>query len=235
MPNHFLKIFGVEMPSDFPASVCEAVYWLVDRKRRTSPPEIWGQYRDAWKALSYHYLSCAIHDESYTASAKHHGDSPPHPERHNQEHHLFGFFYTGLASLEALHYGLFAMGALVRPQEFLLVTDDNRREATPQNTFMTYARVFPNEALTLALGALKTAQEWKAWNVTRNVLSHRMSPGRDYLLSTAESGPGGAVWPIQNGIEIAIDTGTTSSRREWLSRQLFQILDSTHSFATQHF
>lgn len=198
------------MPADFPVAAYESAYWLVDSKRQISPPETWGQYRDAWKALSYHFLSCAGHDEAYTASVQHHGDAPQHPERYKQEHHLFGFFYTGMAALEALHYGLFAMGALVRPQLFPMVTRGDRRAITPAKTFETFSIVFPNEPLTLKLDALKADQEWNDWNDTRNVLSHRMIPGRQYLLSTAESGPGGALWRIENGIEIAIDSRTTA-------------------------
>ena len=230
-----LKSVGVEIPSDFPGSTYEAVYWLVDSKRRTSPAETWGQYRDAWKAMSYHFLSCVSHDEAYTASVNQHGDSPHHPERYMQEHHLFGFFYTGLAALEALLYGLFAMGALVRQQQFPMVTRGDRRAIIPAKTFETFSIVFPNEPLTLKLGAFKADQEWNNWNDTRNVLSHRMIPGRAYLLSTAESGPGGARWLIENGIEIAIDGRTTASRREWLSRQLSHILESAHAFANHNF
>lgn len=230
-----LKSVGIEMPADFPVARYDEVYYLVDRKRQTSPPETWGQYRDAWKALSFHFLSCASHDEAYTASVNKHGDGPPHPERYVQEHHLFGFFYTGLAALEAFHYGLFAMGALVKPLEFPMVTPGNRRAVIPEKTFETFSTFFPAEPLPLKLGALKDDQEWKNWNDTRNVLSHRMIPGRAYLLSTAESGPGGARWLIENGIEIAIDGRTTASRREWLSQQLSQILESAHTFARDHF
>jgi hypothetical protein len=220
-----LKISGIEMPPDFSVAACEAVYWLVDKKRQISPPETWGQYRDAWKALSYHFLSCASHDEAYTTSVNQHGDAPPHPARYMQEHHLFGFFYTGLAALEAVHYGLFAMGALVKPQQFPMITEDEMRAVTPWNTFKRYSAVFPNDALTLKLGALKDDLEWKTWNDTRNVLSHRMIPGRRF------SEPGGALWLYG----IAIDNRTTSLRREWLSGHLFQILDFAHIFAKDHF
>jgi hypothetical protein len=224
-----LKSVGVEMPSDFPGLTYEAVYWLVDSKRPTSPPEIWGQYRDAWKALSYHFLSCAGHDEAYTASVQHHGDAPQHPERYKQEHHLFGFFYTGLAALEALHYGLFAMGALIRPQEFPMITPGNRRAVDPKKTFATFSTIFPGEALTHQLRTLKDDPQWTTWNDTRNVLSHRMIPGRAF------SDPGGALWRIENGIEIAIDGRTTASQREWLVQHLSQIFESAHTFAKDHF
>ena len=220
-----LKSVGIEMPADFPVAAYESAYWLVDSRRQTAPPETWGQYRDAWKALSYHFLSCANHDEAYTASVSKHGDGPPHPERYVQEHHLFGFFYTGLAVLEALHYGLFAMGALIRPQEFPMVTDEDMRAIKPAKTCATFSTIFPGEALTLKLGALKDDQEWKTWNDTRNVLSHRMIPGRAF------SDQGGALW--LNG--IAINNKTTSSRRAWLIQHLSQILESAHIFAKDHF
>jgi hypothetical protein len=230
-----IKSVGVEMPADFPVAAYESAYWLVDKKRQISPPETWGQYRDAWKALSYHFLSCASHDEAYTASVNQHGDGPPHPERYKQEHHLFGFFYTGLAALEALHYGMFAMGALVKPEEFLMVTPGNRRAVIPVKTFETFSTVFPAELLTLKLRALKDDPQWTTWNDTRNVLSHRMIPGRQFLLSNTESVPGGALWQIENGIGIAIDGRTTASRREWLVQHLSQILESAHTFAKDHF
>jgi hypothetical protein len=156
MEKQFLKIFGLAMPADFPVSACEATYWLVDEKYRTAP--VWGQFRDAWKALSYHYLSCASHDEAYTASAVQHGDAPQQPERYKQEHHLFGFFYTGLAALEALHYGLFAMGALIRPLQFPMATDGDMRVVTSAKALDTFSTIFPDEALTLKLRALKDDQ-----------------------------------------------------------------------------
>ena len=182
-----------------------------------TPGWSWGQYRDAWKALSYHFLSCASHDEAYTASVTQHGDGPQQPERYVQEHHLFGFFYTGLATLEALHYGLFAMGALIKPQQLPMATEKNRRDIMPKYTFETFSTSFPAEALSFKLGALQDDQEWTTWNDTRNILSHRMIPGRAFGLSNV--GLGEAIW--LNGIKI--DRGTTLSRREWLGRHLSEI------------
>ena len=189
-----LKTVGLDMPVDFPVARYDEVYYLVDRKRQTSPPEIWGQYRDAWKGLAYHYRSCADHDEAYTASVSQHGDGPPHPERYMQEHHLFGFFYTGLAALESFHYGFLAMGALIRPHEFPLITPENMRAVDPKKTCTTFSTIFPSEALTRTLRALKDDPQWGIWNEIRNVLSHRVFPGRTYPRRVRAGGSRLATW-----------------------------------------
>ena len=123
------------------------------------------------------------------------------------------------------------MGALVRRLEFPMITLENMRKVDPKKTFTKFSEIFPGEALTLKLRALKDDEEWKTWNDTRNVLSHRVVPGHQFFLSNVESGQAGALW--LNGITIG--NQTTSSRRESLVRHLSKILESAHIFARDHF
>ncbi len=171
------------MPSDFPGSTYEAVYWLVDSKRRTSPAETRG---GSTEMPGRRYL---IIFSPVSAMMKHTQRQSINTGIHRTI--LSGICrstiysvssITGLAALEALLYGLFAMGALVREQQFPMVTRGDRRAIIPAKTFETFSIVFPNEPLTLKFGAFKADQEWNNWNDTRNVLSHRMIPGRAYLL-----------------------------------------------------
>jgi len=219
------------MPSDFPIKQFSNVYWDVDKKKN-SCQGIWGQYRDAWKAVAFRFLSCAGHDVAYTQSVVKYTNSPSDmKERYNQEHHLFAFFFSGLAALESLHYALFAVGALVEPSKFSMASEADLKSITPSKTARSYSETFPGDMLSNAMDMLVKDATFMEWIDVRNILSHRTAPGRTFHAAAHGEDGGKATW--LHGINI--DDRTTSSRRLWLSKSLSDILQPAETFTRAKF
>lgn len=224
IPQPNLSTIGFPAPLDFAAAPYEAIHRRVSTKK-DSRPDPWTHCAGAWNAVGYRFISCAQHDEAFTASVSAHGNSPAQPHRFNQEKELFGFFVTGLAALESFCYGAYAFAAMARPQDFdlaqLWMIDPKRTEAQ-------FSIAFPTEALTNALTALIADPDFQRWKDIRNVLAHRVAPGRQFFAG----GPQDSLALWQNG--IAINATTTSSRRSWLGGTLRGLLEAADVFTAKH-
>jgi hypothetical protein len=95
-----LATIGLTAPSDFPSAEYEAVHARIKEKREKYPIP-WDQYAGGWNAVAYRFITCAEHDDAFTASVRAYGNSPIQPHRFDQEKELFGFFVTGQAALES--------------------------------------------------------------------------------------------------------------------------------------
>ena len=221
-PN--LSAIGLPAPLDFAVAPYEAIHGRVSSKK-DSHPDPWTHCAGAWNAVAYRFISCAEHDEAFTASVGAHGNSPPQPQRYMQEKDLFGFFVTGFASLDSFCYGAYAFAAMVRPLDFNLA---DPRLINRERTEDKFSTSFPTEALTRALAALKEDPDFKKWKDIRNILAHRTVPGRRFSRGGSEDGT--ALW--HNG--ITIDQTTTSSRRQWLAGTLRDLLEAADAFTANH-
>ena len=171
-----LSTVGLEMPDDFPSNSYEAIHTLVTARKDTYP-DAWREYAGAWNAVAYRFLSCARHDEAFTDTVRRFGTSPPPPQGFTQEDELFGFFVTGLAAIESLCYGLYFVGAMTDGTNFPAV---DLRGIEPAKTVAQFSGAFPNENITTALVQLKDDKDFKDWKEIRNILGHRVSPGRRF-------------------------------------------------------
>lgn len=238
-----LSTIGLIMPIDFPSALYESVHARAVAKK-DQHPDSWVQFSGAWNAIAYRFLSCTEHDTAFTNSiSQTRGDAPPQPERYFQERDLFGFFFTGLSSIECLYYALFAIGSIVDATRFPMGTAQQLRNISPRSTSQQYNAAFPSEPLSFLLNQLITSMEFLEWTEIRNILAHRSSPPRQIFRSihvsirnaphtssnsVADPSP---LW--LNGIQL--DSTTTSSRRTWLVRTLGDVIQETETFISTHF
>lgn len=229
MPS--LTTIGLEATRDFPTAAYEAVHGhLSSRGLSTAAP--WQHYAGGWNALAYRFLTCTEHDDAFTASVARSGSAPVPPERHIQERELFAFFITGLSALEGFHFAAHAIGAFVAPAVFPMATPSELRAVTVGTVVKRFASAFTGDNLTTAMAGLQQDPLLTAWQEIRNVLAHRVAPGRTHNASVGgvSGGLQDTVW--LNGIPI--DATTTASRRKWLAGAIVAVVEATKDFVRAH-
>jgi hypothetical protein len=207
------SVLGFAMPEDFDIVRYEAVHSHVTAQKEAFP-ESYRQFADAWRAIAYRFKSTAEHDLTFRESIQRAGDAPPQPERYIQERELFCFFVAGLAVLESLCYGLFAVASMLDADNFPVVTDEDLRSVTPIKATQKFARYFPGDGITNAMQGMINDTAYSEWKRVRNVLAHRTAPGRIIYFSVGSTPK--PTMPAHWKIGMQIDEGTTSSRRKWL-------------------
>lgn len=230
----------MQMPKDFASAPYEAVSLRVSGKNQTHLDSL-VQFAAAWNAVRHRFLSCTEHSEAFTKAIKEAGTPGVTPQTadmwHAQQKELFDFFMNGLATIENVCYGLFAVGSILDAQQFPIVTENNLRDINTKLTACKFVAVFPNEVVTSALQQLITSQEFKDWRDIRRVLFHRGLPGRIISLTLGGGEPlyGGTQWGQGVwGQGIPIDEHTTVSRRRWLVETLQDLLNAADAFTCHH-
>jgi hypothetical protein len=217
------------LPPDFNVAAYEAVHRRVNDNPSLNQV-VWEHYAAAWNGLAYRFLACADNDTAFTTSIRQARGAPRPPERYVQERELFYFFVTGLASIESLCFGLFAIGSMLAPVSFPMKTAKDLTNINPIFTAKKFKQAFLTEQLTNTVNRLITAQEFKDWKDIRNILAHRAAPGRVIYASLAdvELAP---LWKTG----ITLDEHTTSSRRQWLAQKLDELLNDADTFTMNQF
>ena len=215
---------GIIMPSDFPQVPYDAIHRYCLPTVTNEPPdgEKWCEYQGAWNAIAYRFRALSDHDVAYVDAIA--GQNPE--DRYQQERELFGFFVSGLATLEACCYGLYFLGSLVKPLTFPV---ENRRGITPSKTKDCYSEAFPNDPLTSVLEVLIRDDDYKDWRAFRNVLLHRSAPGR--IISVGGESPRHDTWKLK---ETFLTRELTSTRRHWLASVLQDLLSKALPFVESH-
>jgi hypothetical protein len=227
-----INTVGLNMPDDFPAEAYNAVYTRVSPKQKLYPIP-WPEWAGAWNALAYRFQSLADHDAAFTGSVRNYGDAPGHEERYLQERELFSFFVTGLSAIECFCYGIYAIVSMIDPTNFPMATFQDRKRVTPQKTADLFDKHFQADAMTVTLQRLLGHTEFEKWEGWRNLLAHRVTPGR--ALTLARTGGAWKDVELKTGKEtLTIDTNTTSSRRAWLSKTLGDLLTESGAFTDRH-
>lgn len=83
---------------------------------------------------------------------------------------LLDFLVSGVAVMESLAFGLFSVGALICPQQFVLRTPLDRRNATTGATMRLYHECFHNLEITRVLFWHYNSHDFAWWKDTRNCL-----------------------------------------------------------------
>lgn len=219
-------LLAVDIPDDFPAEPYLSLHARVLSSRGSA--ELLEEFAAGWLALAYRFVALAESDAAFTASLRQFGAAPAPYERYRQERELFGFFATGLATLEGLAYGLFVLGALLRPEDFLLSTPAERRSALLGATLRNYGQFFGREELTRRLFWWLNSREFGWWKEVRAALAQRTAPGR-LLLAPPEQG---AVqeWRLRGE---TVDARLTGAKRAWLVEVLTELLREADAFAAK--
>lgn len=71
-------------------------------------------------AVAYRFMAMAQYDESFTRSILENGVGPAPTLRYEQERDLFGFFNSVCSAFDAFLFGMFTLGAMLKPVTFPL-------------------------------------------------------------------------------------------------------------------
>lgn len=219
------------MPGDFPVAQYEAVFDRVSRWTNASG-HAYEQFAAAWNAVSYRYLAMTEDEKSFTALVT---KTAPEPEiRYEQERSLFGFFSNGFSVFESTFYGLFALGALLSPPHFPIVSPKEQQRISPQSTMAAFKAAFTNDAINSAISALTNSADYIEWREIRNILTHRAAPGRTFFVGIggASDEPLPDQWKVKG---IALDKNMAVSRRGKLADLLNRFLDGSQEFVERNF
>jgi len=216
-------ISDFEVPFDFPLNPYITVYNKVTSRYVASDART--EFSAAWIALAYRFTAITELDNKFTQSIHRAGDAPVQPERFIQDQALFDFFVNGLAAIESLCYGSFALGNLLAPVGFPFTTEREKRSVTPEATRDAFIRTFPG-SLTNSLRVLCSSTEYDQWRSARNLLAHRIAPGRHTFAGVGSDAPNPA--SIMMTLQIPLDLNTTSVRRSWLTTTVLALLTAVN-------
>jgi len=174
-------------------------------------------------------LSCNNHDKAFTEYIQRAGNAPPPSERYIQESNLFGFFVSGLSTIESLIYGLYAIASIIKVEEFPIATVKDLKSINPEETESKFKNEFKNLSITGFLKRLIDDKNYKEWKDIRNILAYRNSPGRHFF--GGENHSGNALWI--NGVHI--NDKTTSKRFKWFVDVMINLLNEIEIFTADKF
>lgn len=232
MTKESLKVVGLVPPVDFPAIAYDAVIQRLGGLGQNYP-DAWGVYVGGWNGLGRRFISCAYYDETFTESLQKFAGAPSYQERQLQEHALFGFFVTGLSTIESFCYALHAIGSMINPSVFPVRTPQSKRNICPKSVlkgFLSEPKL-SGDQMTSTLRAVLDSSEYDQWKDIRNLLIHREAPPRLIRLSVGGSSGSDDLWVE----DIPVNARTTRSRREWLSATMASLLCATDEFTARHF
>ena len=210
---------GLRVPEDFPVAPYNSIYRKVVATRAQHP--LFEHHAGAWNALAYRFRSMVDTGQEFASSVADHGDSPSPAERYVQERALFDFYSAGFSVFECTFYGLYAIGAFLRPQTFSLATPEDQQKVTPSSTNRAYAKAFPGEPILRAFSSMFDDLEYQEWRAVRNVLTHRSAPGRVMYLSLGADNELPTEWKLNRK---PIDATLTANGRRELVRLLAALL-----------
>ena len=225
---------------DFPLGFCDLTLEAVKDRMLTKlqhPCKASENFLGAVNGIRYRLVACADYDKDFRESLQRFGDAPPLQERARQEQYLFGFFTSGLATLESFHYGMyFADAAIHGGAPFYTDKPGHLQGINRKSTTEAFNSVFPSESLTKALTALGHDPICLEWDAIRNVLAHRAAPGRNISLALCENATpvlGGATWLAPGSPRI--DAALTATKLKWLVGTMGNLLQTAAEFGAPIF
>jgi hypothetical protein len=217
------------VPDDFPCAEFENV----EKKVQARFPEHAHArfFGGAWGAVAYRFMAMAQYDESFTKSILENGVGPGPMLRYEQERDLFGFFNSGCSAADAFLFGMFTLGAMLKPNAFPLRDERDERKVTPTCCYDAYRKAFTGHPIISAL-QLTTKNgdpDWEKFSAFRNLLTHRATPARNF-----SAGDPSRPAAIMSRVGVVLDKETTSSRRRQVAGLLGKLLAASNSFVQTH-
>lgn len=156
----------------------------------------------------------------------------PQQEQYIQERELFGFFVSGLASVESCYYSCYILAAILNSTYFPM---NKPKTINPATTADKFVKFHQHEVLTIQLDHLRKTTEYQDWCDIRNVVTDRIIPSRQVSVQLWPPQPN----PIHNVAwmdgKIPLDMNTTAIRRTWLATILSDLVVAIDTFTTKHF
>src|SRR5262249_27910880 len=192
-----LTVNGLLMSADFPAALFERGYVRV-RQRAVTHRHQFDHFAAAWNAISIRYLALAASGDEFARLIVQPDAGADPQNRYQQESHLFGLFSNGFSAFEAYFYGMFAVGALLRPGDFALETPKEQQAVSPTSTGIAYRRHFVGDPVLAAFDAVFQDTAYREFREVRNILTHRTAPGRRIFVGIGSDNELPARWKINN-------------------------------------
>jgi hypothetical protein len=127
---------------------------------------------------------------------------------------------------------MFAIGALLKPEIFVLSTPADESKVTYSATHTKYGNAFPGDPILVSFKEFVDDPARLDLSLLRNVLTHRAAPPRAFKLTV---GPSDAVPSAEiTGLNISLDENTTQSRRKDVARLLTSCLRAAEVFAAKN-
>jgi len=230
-----LTTVGFTMPPEFPAEAYDEVHSRLVKYKETHPIQ-WESFGLGWNGLAYRYRALVEYDEEFTASIMV-SNSPPPEERYRQGKALFGFFVNAVSVTECFFYSANCMASILKPYIFPLSKSEDLRMRS-NKLVSRFANQFPNDRLSNDMRRCIGDPVYKKTKDIRDVLTHRGALPRKFYVGGDRDGlatmPNNVKAPVnQWQFDFAVDTGTTASRREWLSRILKDLIESANEFCNR--
>lgn len=108
------------------------------------------------------------------------------------------------------------------PHDFPFTTENDYRNATLDQTARAYTRKFSSESLTSVVRTIRISPEYEEWAQFRNILAHRVTPGRMVYASIGLPTPPNGL--MIAGKQMPIYANMTRSRRAWLAGAVMSVL-----------
>lgn len=221
---------GSAYSSGYPATPYESV------QKRIGPyqpkhPDLYSHYAGGWNAVKFRSIGCESCMAEYTELFAQHGAAPAPPVRADQENALYGFFSYAQSAIESWFFAMHALGAMDEPSTFPMLTTANLRNIKPGVVLQRFASTYPNAPITNAMQATLSDGTYLEWKTLRNVLQHRIAPGRHQFWPPRATPPN-ADWV---GTNIILDQHTLSSRYPWLMTTIETLLEACDKYTAQRF
>jgi len=221
---------GSQYSSGFPAPLYESV------QRRIGPyqpkhPHLYSHFAGGWNAVKFRSIGFESCMAEYTDLFARHGAAPAPPVCADQENALYGFFSHAQSTIESWFFAMHALGAIDEPSAFPMLTTADLRDIKPSVVLQRFARTYPSAPITNAMQAALSDSTYLEWKTLRNVLQHRVAPGRHQFWPPRATPPD-ADWV---GTNIILDQRTLSSRYPWLMTTIEILLKASNNHTAQRF
>jgi hypothetical protein len=181
--------------------------------------------------VAYRYSGAADCRSRFVDSLGRFGDGPEPAERGRQETYLFGFFSGAFSVFESVFYAAYAVCAMNRPQDFPFGTPKDRQQITPTKTKDRIKAAFPSDAVVGALETFLGRAPYQQIKETRNILSHRASPGRRFYVGLGDDDAPAAHWKLN---DATLDAAFLPAQQAALETLLGELLLALLPFIQAH-
>ena len=132
---------------------------------------------------------------------------------------------------ESACYGLFAVGAYLRPTDFPLTTAKEQQQVSPTRTRDAYVKAFPTAPIVDSFAALFADPAYQGLREIRNVLTHRTAPGRRMYASLGAEDAPATEWKLNN---VPLDGALAPERERDVARMLGGLITAAAAFTSRH-
>lgn len=235
MPTRTSKIMSLRLPGDFPRTHYLRFYVRTqDKVQRDGYTEEWqDHFIGSWKAIAYRFRSCDQHNRAFSRSVVKFGGAPPEPEQFRQDSEYFAFCVNGFSAIESAYYCLYFLGSHLRPTAFPLAPQIDYRSIVPKLVAAKFQTAFKDDRLTTELTRILESEDFRTWSTIRNILIHRVVPGRNIYGSFDPALPPPHEFRVGT-MRVPITQETTGRRRSWLASSLTDLLSHADTFVGQH-